>query len=659
MKGIHKLSLEEALPLNDNPQNQTLVGVFEQDSGLLKKYVKRLFVCSKQVANAQSSLTAAVSSLSEHLKFYELQKFPLDSDEESILTTTVKQFSKVLDDLSLSYQVVSTQLQDGMLFPLSKFLDADFNEIDSLAEMYHTSILGKYIYMCFINNIKMKDRNQITAKYSKLSKKKDSDKLSQDLNTEFYSSSKKLHKISINYFAQLNALQYKRKIAIIEPMLACIHAYKSHFSIGNDSMNSDETNNFLSDIGASVQGVYADLGSSTQATVKQIEGLEQCSESLYYAETPDSFPVVFPNTTLIQKAGYLFLRSKIGGMVTKWEKVFVFTQGGNLLHINQGEVGGACIMELDFRVTAQHNENEDRRFVFHVTNGKKSVILQALNAKERDEWIATIRNVVKEEGYSKDPTKRNPIDRRRSSNFFVEKSKRFLYTYFVILLFSDLLSADKSGPLPMPMESSPMERLNLDNPIQFDLLGPNDEEVDSLESVSESDDSRVNPFDESARRISSSGTNGMISFSVKLLGSTSVRIDRGDRMVFDTMRQVLAARAIYNVFKMVEAKMFISTNSLRLVDPVSHATRVSFPMHDVSYWASHKENNRLFGFIVRIKSTDGNEPSFCCYIFESDVPGEEEKKASKARQSDLESTEDEDCTSTDCTTGEPLDKEST
>lgn len=57
-----------------------------------------------------------------------------------------------------------------------------------------------------------------------------------------------------------------------------------------------------------INSVYADLGTATQDTVKEVEALEERCENLYYAEAPKSLLVIPPNTALMQKAGYLFLR---------------------------------------------------------------------------------------------------------------------------------------------------------------------------------------------------------------------------------------------------------------------------------------------------------------------------------------------------------------
>ncbi|MEQ2175266.1 hypothetical protein GOODEAATRI_016392, partial [Goodea atripinnis] len=53
------------------------------------------------------------------------------------------------------------------------------------------------------------------------------------------------------------------------------------------------------------------------------------------------------NRTLIQKAGYLNIRNKTGLVTTAWDRLFFFTQGGNLMCQPRGAVAGGMVLDLD------------------------------------------------------------------------------------------------------------------------------------------------------------------------------------------------------------------------------------------------------------------------------------------------------------------------
>ena len=58
---------------------------------------------------------------------------------------------------------------------------------------------------------------------------------------------------ALHYFSSLNALQYKRKYSLIEPVLGYMHAQRAFFSMGKDAVAKDEIDDFLSNINASCQ----------------------------------------------------------------------------------------------------------------------------------------------------------------------------------------------------------------------------------------------------------------------------------------------------------------------------------------------------------------------------------------------------------------------
>lgn len=58
--------------------------------------------------------------------------------------------------------------------------------------------------------------------------------------------------LSLKFYAYLNALQYRRKIALIEPLLGYVHSMKSFFGIAYETMHSADQDDFLANIGTSV-----------------------------------------------------------------------------------------------------------------------------------------------------------------------------------------------------------------------------------------------------------------------------------------------------------------------------------------------------------------------------------------------------------------------
>lgn len=52
-------------------------------------------------------------------------------------------------------------------------------------------------------------------------------------------------------------------------------------------------------------------------------------------------------------------------------------------------------------------------------------------------------------------------------------------------------------------------------------------------------------------------------FVVRFLGSMAVQSDETCEVIYEAMRQVLAARAIHNIFRMTESHLMVTSKNLR------------------------------------------------------------------------------------------------
>lgn len=52
-------------------------------------------------------------------------------------------------------------------------------------------------------------------------------------------------------------------------------------------------------------------------------------------------------------------------------------------------------------------------------------------------------------------------------------------------------------------------------------------------------------------------------FIVRFLGSMEVKSDDNPDVVYETMRQILAARAIHNIFRMTESHLLVTCDCLK------------------------------------------------------------------------------------------------
>ncbi|XP_046882011.1 DCC-interacting protein 13-alpha isoform X1 [Hypomesus transpacificus] len=610
MPGIDKLPIEETL--EDSPQTRSLLGVFEEDAAAISSYSQQLFQAMQRIYDAQNELSAATHLTSKLLKEYEKQRFPLASDDE-VMSSTLQQFAKVIDELSSCHAVLSTQLADAMMFPITQFKERDLKEILTLKEVFQIS---------------SDDHDTAITRYSRLSKKRDNEKVRSEVMEDVYTSRKKQHQTMMHYFTALNTLQYKKKISLLEPLLGYMQAQISFFKLGSENL-TQQWEDFLATIGTSVQNVRREMDGEVDVMQQTILDMEQSSDLLYMPDPdPNHVPI---NRNLTRKAGYLNTRNKTGLVSSTWDRQYFFTQGGNLMSQSRGAVAGGLVMDID-NCSVMAVDCEDRRFCFQITSfdGKKVAILQADSRKDCEEWITTINNISKRIYLSENPEE---IAARvnQSALEAVTPSPSFQQRHESMRPSTKARAARTSSVSSAGSESPALSSLSLDSlvapdtPIQFDIISPVSEEYAGQAKSAGQGGRRTNPFGESGDTPSEDSEDSILHqlFIVRFLGSMEVKETERADVIYETMRQILAARAIHNIFRMTESHLLVTCDCLKLIDPQTQVTRLRFPLSSVVLCATHQENKRLFGFVLQTPGgrVDGR-PVTVCYIFESNNDGE-------------------------------------
>ncbi|XP_071005279.1 DCC-interacting protein 13-beta-like isoform X2 [Oncorhynchus clarkii lewisi] len=581
MPAVHTLLLEEAL--QDSPQTRSLLSVFEEDAGTLTDYTNQLLQSMQRVYGAQSEMGLATEQLSRQLLEYEKQLNTLHSE-------------------------LATQMADRMIFPMIQFREKDLTEISTLREIF---------------GIASDEHEAAMVKYSRLPKKKENEKVKAELVGEVAYSRRKQHQASMQYYCALNALQYRKRVAMLEPMLGYTQAQINFYKKGIDLV-SKKMDSFLGSVSSMTQNIQAQLDSEAEAMRMTQRELLSMEDTVYMPDR-DPAPV---NRTLIQKAGYLNIRNKTGLVTTAWDRLYFFTQGGNLMCQPRGAVAGGMVLDLD-NSSVMAVECEDRRYCFQITspNGKTSMILQAESKREYEEWICTLNNISRQIYLTDNP-----------------EAVAIRLNQTAIQAVTPITSFEKRGEgspnpdraKPGGMQSSsgasqktssapePEDLIVPGTPIQFDIMLPASEFQDQNRAGGR----RTNPFGETDDDCSPESDDSLLQqvFAVRFLGSMAVRSGQTQEVIYEAMRQVLAARAIHNIFRTTESHLMVTSSCLRLIDPQTQVTRIGFQLQEVTQFVAHQENGRLMGFVVEGRDwgedDEEGEPSFSAFVFESNTEGE-------------------------------------
>uniref|UniRef100_A0A8C3YUP5 DCC-interacting protein 13-beta n=1 Tax=Catagonus wagneri TaxID=51154 RepID=A0A8C3YUP5_9CETA len=607
MPAVDKLLLEEAL--QDSPQTRSLLSVFEEDAGTLTEYTNQLLQAMQRVYGAQNEMCLATHQLSKQLLAYEKQNFALGKGDEEVIST-LHYFSKVVDELNVLHTELAKQLADTMVLPIIQFREKDLTEVSTLKDLFGLASSDVSLFL---------EHDFSMAKYSRLPKKKENEKVKTEVVKEVAAARRKQHLSSLQYYCALNALQYRKRVAMMEPLLGFAHGQINFFKKGAE-MFSQSMDSFLTSVADMVQSIQVELEAEAEKMRASQQELLSLDDSVY---TPD-FDVATPqiNRNLIQKAGYLNLRNKTGLVTTTWERLYFFTQGGNLMCQPRGAVAGGLIQDLD-NCSVMAVDCEDRRYCFQITtpNGKAGIILQAESRKENEEWICAINNISRQIYLTDNPEavaiklNQTALQAVTPITSFAKKQESPCPSQN---LKNSEMENDKIVPKATVVIPEAEQLIAPGTPIQFDIVLPATEFLDQNRGSR-----RINPFGETEDEKFPEAEDSLLQqmFIVRFLGSMAVKTDNTTEVIYEAMRQVLAARAIHNIFRTTESHLMVTSQTLRLIDPQTQVTRANFELTSVTQFAAHQENKRLVGFVVRMPESTGGE-SLSSYVFESNSEGE-------------------------------------
>ncbi|XP_036153790.1 DCC-interacting protein 13-beta isoform X6 [Myotis myotis] len=578
MPAVDKLLLEEAL--QDSPQTRSLLSVFEEDAGTLTDYTNQLLQAMQRVYGAQGDVPFNPCAPCSYIYRIRTALPSLASDAS---VAPCDSAAAAENEMCLATQQLSKQLlaYEKQNFALGK---GDEEVISTL-----------HYFSKVVDEVKTEVVKEVAA------------------------ARRKQHLSSLQYYCALNALQYRKRMAMMEPMVGFAHGQINFFKKGA-AMFSQSMDNFLSSVSDMVQSIQVELEAEAEKMRVSQQELLSVDESVY---SPD-FDVAAPpiNRNLIQKAGYLNLRSKTGLVTTSWERLYFFTQGGNLMCQPRGAVAGGLIQDLD-NCSVMAVDCEDRRYCFQITtpNGKSGIILQAESRKENEEWICAINNISRQIYLTDNPEavaiKLNETALQAVTPITSFRKKQESSCPSQNLENSEVKN-DNTVPKAAVSVPEAEELIAPGTPIQFDIVLPATEFLDQNRGSR-----RMNPFGETEDDAFPEAEDSLLQqmFIVRFLGSMAVKTDDTTEVIYEAMRQVLAARAIHNIFRMTESHLMVTSQMLRLIDPQTQVSRANFELTSVTQFAAHQENKRLVGFVVRLPESTGGE-SLSTYVFESNSEGE-------------------------------------
>uniref|UniRef100_A0A5K3FKZ4 PH domain-containing protein n=1 Tax=Mesocestoides corti TaxID=53468 RepID=A0A5K3FKZ4_MESCO len=237
------------------------------------------------------------------------------------------------------------------------------------------------------------------AKYMKLTRRC-SPKEHDDAVIELSQHRRMFQKAAVIYHARLNAAHFEREMVPLNAFFGFLTTLRNHSKKINEVAEQTSLTDFSEVIKSQFDCRQVQSTQATEEFLNTLTNIQSLPLALFapeplFAKTDKSY-LRSPDTSLFSKSGYLYMRvKKTFGF--DWNEVYCFTQGGNLLCQQKGDLGAGVLVNLNGKgVFAEPVDIDDRRYTFQIVSAaeKRSVILQAENSTDRDEWIQTISNVI-------------------------------------------------------------------------------------------------------------------------------------------------------------------------------------------------------------------------------------------------------------------------
>ncbi|CAG0885920.1 unnamed protein product [Cyprideis torosa] len=509
---------------------------------------------------------------------------------------------------------------------------------------------------CLSTHLKMfhpggsgEDLEKALAKYSRLSASKKPSESDAPLAEEVYALRKSHHDASLRYFCRLNEVQLQKKLALLKPFMGFLYAMRNLGALTHEAFADQDFSAFIPILESGVQSVESELKRNHQTSAERIHSLAKVSEPSYHVHTPYT-PLMNRATesgpSSERVGGYLFIRSKMLGLVPQWERSYCFIQGQSLLAFHRGESAGHLLLELEPGTTVFPTEVDDRRYTIQVKSpvDNRIVYMQALNELEQTFWIEALRQIVaearvsrpREEGALAKSPPQSPAPSKdegfgKTASSILHGVGHYLFDFGGVILAQNLHSlwwrspcwADKFtlpslSPTHQTKDSAP--HLPLDTPIIFDFAALHEkakpERLSSQSSQTGAGEASSDPKSSVGELMSSASYYE--AFSVRFLGAVHLAEFRAaEETLMLVARQILNSRKEFGVHEKLEILLLVTSSHVKLLEPSTQIVRYSMPLVTVLVALPFKMGEKWFlGIAAHIP---GSLPHpVACLILEQD-----------------------------------------
>ncbi|KAM7541405.1 hypothetical protein Aperf_G00000031498 [Anoplocephala perfoliata] len=431
------LNLKEAM--SNAPHSQQLAAQFAADAEEINKLLHDFNSACSYIYQAQETLAQSYMRMSEISRLIggkSLTVQPKNSDFENICL----QFSSFLEELSGMHRAEAEGLRSSLFLPPHKLpsqpgLQLVDSSATATADAEGSGATANTILFADLSatqrhrEVCEREVHASLARYMRLTRRC-APKEHDDVILELSRHRRMFRKASVIYHARLNAAHFEREMIPLNAFFGFLTTLRNHCKRINEVVEQPSLGQFAEVIKSQFDCRQVQSTQATEEFLNTLTNIQSQSLALFapeplFAKSDKSY-LRTPETNLLSKSGYLYMRVKRTFGVD-WNEVYCFTRGGNLLCQQKGDLGAGVLVNLNGKgVFAEPVDIDDRRYTFQVVAAAEkrekkpahqetssflsslfatdsqpqtqSVVLQAENSTDRDEWIQAITNIITSTG---------------------------------------------------------------------------------------------------------------------------------------------------------------------------------------------------------------------------------------------------------------------
>ncbi|EUB65131.1 DCC-interacting protein 13-beta [Echinococcus granulosus] len=350
------------------------------------------------------------------------------------------QFSSFLEELSGMHRAEAEELRSALFLPAHKLPSQPGLQLVDNSGAAAAGEGGGGVTSLFFADLRATQRHREAcerevhaslARYMRLTRRC-APKEHDDAVLELSRRRRMFQQAAVIYHARLNAAHFEREMVPLNAFFGFLTTLRIHCKKIAEVVEQPSLAQFAEVIKSQFDCRQVQSTQATEEFLNTLTNIQSQSLALFAPEPlfaksvrylarnlygfSDKSYLRTPETNLLSKSGYLYMRvKKTFGF--DWNEVYCFTQGGNLLCQQKGDLGAGVLVNLNGKgVFAEPMDIDDRRYTFQIVSPaeKRTVVLQAENSTDRDEWIHTISNVIINTsswaGQGQPPPEPRPVD---------------------------------------------------------------------------------------------------------------------------------------------------------------------------------------------------------------------------------------------------------